>query len=139
MHPDGRSPHILVVNDSPEVLDLKREIFEDEGFRLTTRITHDTDLEEVVSLAPDLVIIDYSSEGESALLHQVTTNSRTAQIPVVLCTGAVRQVEAIKPELDARGVAVVYKPFDIDYLVRVVRDQLGLGVASDESVPPRAE
>lgn len=139
MYSDGQPPHILVVNDSPAILDLKREIFEEEGFRLTTRITHETGLKEIVSFAPDLVILGCGLEGESALLHQLRTNSRTKHLPVVLCTGAVRQTEVNKPELEALGVAVVYKPFDIDHLVHVVRSALGLGVASDESTPPQPQ
>ncbi len=138
MHPDGQPPHILVLDDSPAILELKQEIFEDEGFRLSTRILHETDLEKVVSLGPDLVIMGYTSDAESALLHQLTTDARTAHLPVVLCTGAVRQVEVIKPELEAMGVRIIYKPFDIEHLVHVVRGALGLGAGSDESLPPRS-
>lgn len=139
MHLDGQAPHILVINDSPEILDLEQEIFADEGFRVTTRITHDTNLEEIVQIAPDLIIVDYSTEAESNRLYHLTTDLRTEQIPVVLCTGAVRHVEAIKPELDAMGVAIVFKPFDIEHLVRVVRERLGLGFDAQESLPPRSD
>ncbi|HEU5434055.1 MAG TPA: hypothetical protein VFU81_20465, partial [Thermomicrobiales bacterium] len=49
---------------------------------------------------------------------------RTAGIPLVLCTGAVREVEAWRPLLDAWGVAVVFKPFDIDHLAATIAAQL---------------
>lgn len=139
MNSDGQPPHILVVDDAPEILILKREIFEEEGFRVTTRIAHDTALDEIIQIAPDLIIIDYSTEAESNRLHQLTTDLRTEQIPVVLCTGAVRQIEAIRPELDARGVVVVFKPFEIEHLVHVVREVLGLGLDGEESPPSRPE
>lgn len=133
---DGQSPHILVINDSPEILALKREIFEEEGFRVTTRITGDTHVDEIMELAPDLIILDYSTEAESHLLERLTVEIRLGQTPLVLCTGAVREVAALKPHLDAIGVAVVYKPFEIDHLVSVVRQALGLDLASEEPLPP---
>lgn len=136
---DGQQRHILVINDAPEILILKREIFEEEGFHVTTLITSKTDLDEIVQIAPDLIILDYSTEAESDLLHQLTSDTRVAHTPLILCTGAVRQIEAIKPELDTLGVAVVYKPFDIEHLLEVVRHSLGLGSESTESPPPRSE
>jgi two-component system response regulator VicR len=139
MNADGQAPHILVINDSPEILALKREIFEDEGFRVTTWDTSEAELDKIIQIAPDLIILDYSSETESGLLQQLSTDPRTERIPLVLCTGARRQVEEMKPDLDAMGVAVVYKPFDIEDLVQTVREGLGLASESQESLPPTYE
>lgn len=139
MNVNGQAPRILAINDSPEILVLLREIFEEEGFRITTR-THDaTDLDEVKRINPDLIILDYSAEAESRLLHHLTDNAPLGGIPVVLCTGARREIEAIKAELDAMGVAVVFKPFDIDVLVDVVREALDRGCDAKASLPPLPE
>ena len=139
MHPDSQPPHILVVNDSPGILSLQREIFEEEGFRVTTLITSETHLDEIIYLAQDLVILNYSTEAESHLLQHLTDGAPFDHIPVVLCTGAVRQIEAIRPHLDAIGVGIVYKPFEIEHLLDVVREKLGLGSDPKESLPPRSE
>ena len=139
MSADSQPPLILVVNDSPEILDLKREIFEDEGFRVTTRITHETNLEEIVQIAPDLVITDYSSETQTGLLQHLTIDAPLGRVPIVLCTGAVREVEAARSHLDTLGVAIVFKPFEIEHLVHVVRGALGLGSGSEEALPPQAD
>lgn len=135
---DGQQPHILVVNDSPEILALKREIFEEEGFQVSTRINRDVDLDEIVRIGPNLVILDYSDEAESALLGQLRGDLRTASIPIVLCTGAIRKVEEIRPQIEAMGVRVVYKPFDIEDLVGVVREALDMDSERQESPPPGA-
>lgn len=139
MNSDGQSPHILVINDSREILALKREILEDEGFRVTTRITGEIHLDEIAHIEPSLVIFDYTSEIESNLLQHLTVDSSLSLIPIVLCTGAVREVTAIRPRLDAMGIAVVFKPFDIDHLVSVVRQRLGLASDREESLPPRLD
>jgi DNA-binding response OmpR family regulator len=130
---DGQPPHILVINDSPEILALKREIFEEEGFRVTTHFSGDLQVNEIIELAPDLVILDYSSESESGLLQWLTRESPLGQTPIMLCTGAIREVKAIKPYLDAIGVSVIYKPFEIDHLVNMARHQLGLPSQTEES------
>ncbi|HEV2073172.1 MAG TPA: response regulator [Thermomicrobiales bacterium] len=135
---DGQQPHILVVNDSPEILALKREIFEEEGFQVSTRINRDVDLDEIVRIGPNLVILDYSDEAESALLGQLRGDPRTASIPIVLCTGAIRKVEEIRPQIEAMGVRVVYKPFDIEDLVGVVREALDMDSERQETPPPGA-
>lgn len=139
MRSDGQQPHILAINDSLEILSLMREILEEEAFRFTMRINSQTDIDEVTEIDPSLIILDYSSETETGLLHRLTTDPRTEQIPIILCTGALHEIQPIEPELDAMGVGVVYKPFDIEHLVRMVREALGLGFASEESLPPRVE
>ena len=139
MSSDGQQAHILAINDSLEILVLMREIFEEEAFRFTMRLNSQTDLDEIVQISPGLIILDYSSETETGLLHRLTTDPSTEQIPIILCTGAVREIEALQPELDLRGVAVVHKPFDIEHLVRVVREALGLDFDTEESLPSRSE
>ncbi|HUY77263.1 MAG TPA: hypothetical protein VMV29_10860 [Ktedonobacterales bacterium] len=45
----------------------------------------------------------------------------TAMIPVVICTAAIREVLDIEGYLQAHGVRLVAKPFDIDVLLETVR------------------
>lgn len=136
MNFDSKPPHILVVNDSPDILALKDDILEDEGFRVSTRLREQAGLDEIAATNPDLLIIDYGSEPEAALLDELTTDPRTAQIPIVLCTGAIREVEADRPHLDALGIRVVYQPFDIDDLLAVVYEALGLPTPPGGSLQP---
>jgi CheY-like chemotaxis protein len=49
----------------------------------------------------------------------------TVDIPIVLCTGAVREVKALEEHLVAMGVTVILKPFNIDQLVDAIRERLG--------------
>lgn len=135
MNVDDQAPHVLAVNDSPEILALLRELFEEEAFRITTRINSETNPEEIAQIAPNLIILDYSSETETTLLHHLTMGPRSERIPIILCTGAKREIETIRPELDAMGVAVVYKPFDIDHIVRVAHESLGLVSEPEEPLP----
>ena len=46
----------------------------------------------------------------------------TRSIPVIICTAAVKTVSELQSHLDAMGIKVVLKPFDIDHLIEVVKN-----------------
>jgi DNA-binding response OmpR family regulator len=133
---DGKQPHVLVVDDSPAILSLIRDLLEEELLQVTTRSDADLDLDDVVGIAPDLIVLDPAWGPGEGLLHELTGDARAIQIPIILCTGAVREkVDAVRESLGAVDLTVVRKPFDIDHLMRVVRAELGL-TSEPEAFPP---
>ena len=129
---DGHRPHVLAINNDQAVLALYRDLLEDEGYRVSTQTYVDHDLAKIAAVKPDLIVVDYMWADEDAswtLLQLLRMDPGTAGIPVVLCTGAVREVEALQAHLAEMGVRVVLKPFNIDRLVEVVAEALaGTGV-----------
>ncbi len=137
MNTNGQQPHILCVNHPPDILALQKSIFEEEGFKVTTQSRLDKDLDAVVALAPDVITIDYmwrSSDDEWVFLTMLTMDRRTRQIPIILCTGAVREARELQEHLASLGIRVVLKPFDVDHLMNVVREALGKTAAEGGSV-----
>ena len=65
-----------------------------------------------------------SDDAGWSLLQMLRMDPRTANIPIVLCTGAVREVEALKARLDEMHVRVVLKPFNIDELAATIASEL---------------
>jgi CheY-like chemotaxis protein len=121
-------PHVLTINNSEDVLTLFRELLGEEGFRVSTQAYALKNLDEVKRLAPDCIILDYMWAEEDSgwsMLQMLRMDRRTKQIPIVLCTGAVREVEAMEGHLADMGIRVVLKPFDIDHLVATVNQALG--------------
>lgn len=125
---DDRKPaYIYVVNDTSEILDVFRLMFEDEGYRVTTdRFT--TALAPIVERIradrPDLLVLDLLVNGDAAgwQLVQLLKMDRTVRkIPIVICTAAVRTVDELHSHLDKMGIKVVLKPFDVDHLLDVVK------------------
>src|SRR5690554_4519581 len=57
-HPPTR-PHILVMNDSPDVMALFEDLLTEEGYRVTTMPFLEKDLDKIVAFAPDGIILDY--------------------------------------------------------------------------------
>lgn len=126
----GKRQHLLVVNDTPELLELFSALLEAEGYRVTTdRFTVEVGevLRRVRDLQPDLLVLDFMIGGEGLgwqLLQMVRMDRATRAIPVVVCTAAVAVVNDLKAHLDEMDVAVVLKPFDIDHLLAVVAARL---------------
>src|SRR5215203_2166474 len=129
MSADGRQPHILVINDTQEILDLIQVLLEDEGYRVTTSLAL-LNMDKVKSLAPDIIVQDLLFEGSQEtgwkFLTLVRLDPEVAHIPLILCTAAVRTVNdpEMAGQLDRLGVRIVLKPFDIEELLTVLAETL---------------
>ncbi len=130
---NGHRPRILAINSSQDVLNLFKELLSDEGYAVTIQSYMSHDLDGIVEADPELVILDYMWGGEDSgwsLLQMLKMDPRTKDIPIILCTGAVRQVEPLDARLAEMGVRVVLKPFDLDELLAAVSDTLQRSSAS---------
>ena len=122
MSADGRQPHVFIINDTQEILDLMQELLEDEGYRVTTSLAL-LDIDKVKGLAPDIIVQDLLFEGTQELGWKFLTLARLdpvlARIPLVLCTAAVRTVTnpEMAEQLNQKGIRIVLKPFTIEDLL----------------------
>lgn len=137
---NGEPKHILVINDTKEILDAFREILGDEGYRVSLDNFSALDAAEKVAdvkrLEPDAIILDFMFGHEPLgwqFLQLLKMTRETANIPIVVCTAAVRQAEEQEAHLRALGVELVLKPFDIDHIILAV--QRALEPAGNPDVP----
>ena len=125
----NQEQHIFVINDTIAILELFTALLEDEGYRVTTdgfSIEMVELLSRVKADRPDLLVLDFliQDEGGWQFLQMLRMDRETRDIPVVVCTAAVKLVEDLQTHLDAMGVGVVLKPFDIDNLLAEI-DKMG--------------
>jgi CheY-like chemotaxis protein len=116
-------PKIVVIDDTPEVLDLLEILLSDEGFDVV-RCQHASDaLTTVVAHAPVLVIADLKMAGVERweLVDSLISDERTAHLPVIVCSGAVTELRSAGPRIQTHGGDVLVKPFDIQVLVSMVK------------------
>lgn len=122
--------HVLVVNDTEEILDLFRAILEDLGHRVTAWSFSPDDLSKVEDVSPDLVILDLlmgPTELQGwALLQKMRMHPPTEDIPVIVCSAATNWVREQEGWLAANGVKVVLKPFKVTDLEKAVASVLAL-------------
>lgn len=119
--------HIVAINNSTDILAILDDLLTAEGYRVTTQLYRDHSIAEVASLKPDLVLLDYQWATDDAgwtLLQLLRLYPDTTKIPIVLCTAAVEHVAETRDHLDLMGIAVVYKPFNIDQLLATLRQRL---------------
>ncbi|GCE49677.1 response regulator receiver domain-containing protein [Thermosporothrix hazakensis] len=118
---------ILVVNDTQDILDMFRILLEEEGYEVILSSYPLQKVGEIEKLHPDLIILDFMFGSEKSgwqMLQLLKMQRSTASIPIVLCTAAQNAVRDQEGYLTAKGIRIVYKPFDIDELLIVIKETL---------------
>lgn len=133
----SNSTHVLVVNDTEEILDLFRVILENMGHRMTAWSFSPDDLATVTEIKPDLIILDLMlgpTELQGwALLQKIRMTPATEDIPVIVCSAAINWVREQEGWLAANAVKVVLKPFKVAQLEHAVEHALALPDMADSS------
>lgn len=120
--------HVLVINDTQEILELFSVILRDEmGLEVTLDSYRPHILEDIKEIKPDLIISDHVFGEEKIgwqLLQSLKMDRATADIPLIICSAAIKDLKEIEGHLTARDVGVLYKPFDVDELISLVNKKL---------------
>lgn len=114
---------IVVIDDTPEVLDLLEILLSDEGFQVIRCQEASLAVETVADATPVLVIADLKMAGVDRweLVDALMTDERTAHLPLIVCSGAVTELRTAEPRIQAHGGDVLIKPFDIQVLTGMVK------------------
>jgi DNA-binding response OmpR family regulator len=119
------SKKILIMDDDPTIADLLREALADEGYEthMTTQSLRFYDA--VTEVRPDLILLDLMMQYLDGRDELQLMRMNSFNIPVIVVTAF---LDADKEAEDFRSVGVVhivYKPFDLDQLVDLVRETIG--------------
>jgi len=91
-----RQSHVLVIDDTQEILDLLRELLENDGYQVSTSLAA-LDLTRIKEMAPDVIVQDllfeHSSEIGWSFLILSRLDPQISQIPLILCTAAIQVVK----------------------------------------------
>ncbi|MEP7082566.1 MAG: response regulator [Chloroflexota bacterium] len=124
----ARQKHVVVVNDTEEILELFDHILTALGHKVTKLTYAPTDGREIAELKPDLCIIDFVLGGREfegwQLIQKLRMMPATEDIPIIACTGAVREVREMEGKLAEKKVRILYKPFGASDLERQVKEAL---------------
>ena len=122
--------HILVVNDTQEILELFQAILEEEaGYKVTLTSIQPQMLDMVKKVEPDLIISDHVFGEEKAgwqFIQRLKMDRETAPIPIIVCSGAIKELKEMEGYLVSKDIGVLYKPFDVDELINLVAEKLKL-------------
>ncbi|HEX5359445.1 MAG TPA: response regulator [Candidatus Nitrosotalea sp.] len=122
MESNHRLKTVIVVDDNSDVRSLLVELLELKNFQVVGTGRNGNDAVTLYKkLKPDITLLDVvmpDTDGLYALDHIREMNSYAA---VIMITTDLSQDTAKKLE-DLRATAVVYKPFDINDLVKIIHD-----------------
>jgi DNA-binding response OmpR family regulator len=116
--------HIVVYDDDCTMLTLFEAIFTDEGYRVTGFAAIGEDVDELVQLAPDLIVLDLVFAGRLIgidFVHRLKDRPAMCAVPILLCTGADVLRGEIQRLIETGQCRYVVKPFDLDTLDGAVR------------------
>ncbi|PSL16849.1 response regulator receiver protein [Marinobacterium halophilum] len=115
-------PHVLVVDDEPNILLSLEFLMQQAGFSVATAPDAEQALVQIEQQCPDLVLLDISLPGMSGfdLLERLRAAEATQALPVIMLTAHGREVE--KEKGMALGASdYITKPFSTRDLVSHVQ------------------
>ena len=120
------APRVTVVNDSPEFLELVRDILADE--RIPTVLV-DGDkpdaLDRIRESRPDVLMLDLRMGSDELhgwdIAQEIRRDAELAEVPILVCSADVTALASIQDQLDGtRRVSTLTKPFSIDHLSEAI-------------------
>jgi CheY-like chemotaxis protein len=122
MTPGG--PRILVVDDTPAVLDVVRKVLESEGYYVATCLESRDAVRLAQAERPDVIMLDVVMPEVSGweVLAQLRGYEEFKLTPVIVCTAYVEEALGRLAELKGpdQHLGLLPKPFDIEELIEVV-------------------
>ena len=130
-------PHILVVDDEPDIRELVREILEDEGYRVSVAENGEVARAAYARGTPDLVLLDiWMPDVDGITLLREWSSGSGLDCPVVVMSGHGTVETAIEAtRLGAHDF--VQKPISLARLLAIVGQALESG--KQKPKPPLAQ
>ena len=129
---DGRSQiqrrHVFAINASPEFLNIVRELFQEEGYNVTTTNFAPNSFAQIEALQPDALIIDIAIGQDAGwdLLEQLEADADTAGIPALVVSTDPRLLAHAEAHAARYGThRFLAKPLDLDAMLHAIREMIG--------------
>jgi two-component system phosphate regulon response regulator PhoB len=122
-----RRGHVLVVDDDVEFLRFMEMLLTTEGYTVDVVSALDEWEAKLRGIHPDVLVCDLwlADATQFALLDRLAAIPDTDRLPIILCSGALHDVDEATARLGGRPLSVLAKPFDIDELFACLDRLLG--------------
>lgn len=120
-------PHILVIDDNQEALDILTAFLTEAGYRVTQAGDGATGLELARQLQPDVITTDLMMPGITGweLIEQLKSNPVTATIPIVTVSIVDSQPLGLWPAVDAHISKPIQREALLEAIARLLTGQPG--------------
>ena len=118
------APRILVVDDTPALLDVIRKCLESEGYHVRTCLESRNAVGMAREQHPDVIMLDVVMPEVSGweVLAQLRAEPTFRRTPVIVCTAYVSEAIGRMDELKGpdQHLGLLPKPFELEELIEVV-------------------
>jgi CheY-like chemotaxis protein len=118
------APRILIVDDTPALLDVIRKTLEQEGYRVRTCLESRYAVQMAREERPDVIMLDVVMPEVSGweVLAELRQDPAFARTPVIVCTAYVAEAMGRLAELKGpdQHLGLLPKPFELEELTEVV-------------------
>jgi CheY-like chemotaxis protein len=118
------APRILVVDDTPALLDVIRKSLEEEGYLVRTCLESRYAVQIAQEQRPDVIMLDVVMPEISGweVLAELRSDPAFARTPVIVCTAYVAEAMGRLAELKGpdQHLGLLPKPFELEELLEVV-------------------
>ncbi|OGR83642.1 MAG: hypothetical protein A2902_03110 [Elusimicrobia bacterium RIFCSPLOWO2_01_FULL_64_13] len=103
---------ILIVDDDPKICDLLTDILRNDHFRVSTAKTTEDAWEKVLSIRPDLILLDVELplKGGLEFCREIKEKEPTQQIPIIFVTVRDQEIDKVSG-LNLGADDFITKPF----------------------------
>jgi DNA-binding response OmpR family regulator len=119
------SKKILIMDDDPTIAELLYEALAEDGYE-THMITQSLRFfDAVTEIRPDLILLDLMMEYLDGRDELKLMEIGAFNIPVIVVTAYLDADKEAAEFRNAGVVEIVYKPFDLDKLLVLIKDTIG--------------
>jgi DNA-binding response OmpR family regulator len=118
-------PRVLIVEDDPDTLVILRINLTAAGVEPMLAGDGRTAIERIEAESPDAVLLDVLLPGIDGWQVLEQLHAKGDPVPVIVCSGK-DNVHDLQRARDLGAVAYLVKPFDIDRLIEVTSEVVGL-------------
>ncbi len=124
-NPQKDNPHLLLVDDDPNLVLLVKDYLEFRGYEVTTAENGKEALEVLSKQIPDMIICDVMMPEMDgyALIERVRQDARISWVPVMFLSAKGQSQDRVKG-LDTGADVYMVKPFEPEELVAQVKSSL---------------
>ena len=119
------APRILIAEDDPDTLVILRVNLNAAGLEPMLAGDGHTALERIETESPDAVLLDVLLPGIDGWQVLEQLHAKGNSVPVIVCSGK-DNVHDLQRARELGAVAYLVKPFDIDRLIEVTSEVVGL-------------
>ncbi|HEY9832965.1 MAG TPA: response regulator, partial [Stenomitos sp.] len=122
---DGDKGHILIVDDTPENLQVLSSTLSQQGYKVRCVVTGKMGIRAAYSASPDLILLDIRIPDMNGyeVCEQLKRDAQTSEIPVIFLSALDETLNKVRA-FTAGAADYITKPFQVEEVLARVEHQL---------------